>query len=122
MENTIIAIEALFFFVMGAVALAKPSFVTGVFGEPQISADMRNEVRAVYGGFGLAIAIVLLLAIFMVEIRDGVFITVGAALLGMAIGRIISFTIERPASKFPAIFMLLEFLLGGELIYLWWVP
>ena len=43
-----------------------------------------------YGGFGLAIAAVLVYASRAPEARTGVLITVGVALAGMAVGRVVS--------------------------------
>ncbi len=38
---------------MGIGATAKPTWVTARFGMPVLMRAGRNEVRAVYGGFGL---------------------------------------------------------------------
>jgi hypothetical protein len=43
---------------MGVVVLARPASVTQFFGIREIRPDMRNEVRAVYGGFVVVIAAV----------------------------------------------------------------
>ena len=119
MLNMIIVGESLFFFVMGLVALIKPSFVTCVFREPTIAADMRNEVRAVYGGFGLAMCLALALTLYLDELRAGILFTVSIALLGMAFGRLVSFFIESVDGKNPAIFLLVEIVLGSGLLYAW---
>ena len=117
MEFTIIIIEAAFFFAMGVVALIKPALVVQLFGESGIGADMRNEVRAVYGGFGIAIACTLVASIKLESIREGVYVTVAAALLGMAFGRIISRLIEKTSGPFPTIFLTVEVILASGLLY-----
>ena len=118
---SIVILESLFFFVMGSVALASPRFVTSLFGELEIGADMRNEVRAVYGGFGVAIGALLLVSMWMPGIQSGVLITVGVALLGMALGRFISFLIEPVEGKLPALFAVVEVFLGGALLLASWI-
>lgn len=105
---------------MGVVALLKPAFVTSIFGQPSIGADMRNEVRAVYGGFGVAISAVLLASLWLPGIQSGVLLTVGMALLGMAGGRLVSFLTEPTVGKFPLVFTVAEVLLGGALLFAYW--
>jgi len=91
-----IFINVIFFFVMGICSIVRPnSIVSFVELIPQ-TVNARNEVRAVYGGFGIAISALLVLAAYNENIRLGVLITVAGALLGMAFGRIISLFIERP--------------------------
>ena len=67
-------------------------------GEPA----SRSEVRAVYGGFGLAIAGVLVFAaIADGDLRKGILITVGAALAGMAFGRLAAAVLGDPTAFYP---------------------
>ena len=101
---------------MGIVALLSPARVTSYFGLHELTSAMRNEVRAVYGGFGIAISIVLLLATQQPELRDGIVVTVGIALLGMAGGRIIGFCIERAAPLYPMLFFFVELGLSASLL------
>jgi hypothetical protein len=62
----------------------------------------RSEVRAVYGGFGLAIAAVLAYAaVAGGDVREGILIAVGAALAGMAFGRIVSAVIDDRTAFYP---------------------
>ena len=58
-------------------------------------------MRAVYGGFGLAIAGVLALAAADPGLRDGILVTVAAALGGMAFGRLVSGVVDRPEAFYP---------------------
>ena len=45
---------------MGIGAIAKPTVVTAQFGILELTPASRNEVRAVYGGFGVFMALALL--------------------------------------------------------------
>lgn len=81
---------AVFFAGMGLYALAAPAAMLRPFGVTLGNATARSEVRAVYGGFGLAIAAALVYASRTTEVRTGVLVTVGAALAGMAVGRVLS--------------------------------
>lgn len=116
MEQAIVLVSALFFLVIGLVALAKPTIVTRCFGLAQIPLDMGNEVRAVYGGFGLAVAGALLASSYYPLYRPGLILGVAAALLGMAAGRLIGLVIDRRLGRFPALFLCTEILLGGLLL------
>ena len=120
MQISIIVIGSLFFSIMGIVALLSPTFVTGLFGEAEIGADMRNEVRAVYGGFGLAIGALLLLSLWFPGVQNGILLTVGVALLGMALGRLTSFLIEPAVGKFPLVFTFVEVLFGSTALFACW--
>jgi membrane associated rhomboid family serine protease len=75
---------------MGVYAMAAPARMLAPFDVVLGSAAARSEVRAVYGGFGLAIAAVLVVAITDPALRPGVLVTVAAALAGMALGRLAS--------------------------------
>ena len=100
-------INSLFFFAMGLAALVRPAFVVGFVDWEPSTANARNEVRAVYGGFGIAISLVLLLAASDPILRTGISIAVAAALLGMAGGRVISTLLERPG-RGPLLFIFVE--------------
>jgi uncharacterized protein (DUF697 family) len=85
----VIAVIAVFFLGMGVYALAAPAALVRPFGITLAESASRSEVRAVYGGFGLAIAAVLgYAAVADGEIRTGILIAVAAALAGMAFGRV----------------------------------
>jgi hypothetical protein len=66
------------------------------FGVTVDSADGRNEVRAVYGGFGVAVAGMLVYAAITPG-RGALWIpsVISLALLGMAAGRLISVVLDR---------------------------
>lgn len=105
--NIAVVIVALAFLGMGLVALVQPQQIGRYFDVRFDSVDGRNEVRAVYGGFGLAMALVLGLALQQPALRAGILLTVSIALGGMAAGRMISAFIERPG-RWPLIFGILE--------------
>jgi tellurite resistance protein TehA-like permease len=117
MADIFVYVNTLFFLGMGLTALVKPLSMTDFFSLGEIRSDMRNEVRAVYGGFGVAIAAALIAAMRIDSIREGVLLTVALALLGMASGRIVSFAVDRVAGAYPLLFMVVEMGLGGSLLY-----
>lgn len=80
--------------------------------------ESRNEVRAVYGGFGVAVAALLIVADDRAaDFRAGVMMAIAIALLGMAAGRVFSALMEPKALiGFPGIFMVLEGGLAGLLL------
>jgi hypothetical protein len=98
----VIAVIGVFFAGMGIYALAAPAAIIRPFGITLTEAASRSEVRAVYGGFGLAIAAVLAYAaVAGGDVRKGILITVAAALAGMAFGRIVSAVIDDRTAFYP---------------------
>jgi hypothetical protein len=99
---TVIGVIAVFFLGMGIYALAAPAALVRPFGITLGESASRSEVRAVYGGFGLAIAgVFVFAAIADGDIRKGILITVAAALAGMAFGRIVSAVIDERTAFYP---------------------
>ncbi|WP_433760752.1 DUF4345 domain-containing protein [Nocardia sp. CA-135398] len=97
--NTIVAV---FFLAMGVYALATPAALTRPFGIRLEQPEARYEVRAVYGGFGLAMAAMLAVAATQDgPLRTGIMITIGVALGGMALGRIISAVLDDRVAFYP---------------------
>ena len=107
---------ALAFALMGIGALVSPTVVTRQFGIPALTPDGRSEVRAVYGGFGLAIAGALVYAVVNTDLREGITLTVAIALLGMAAGRLVSAAFDRSLSKVAALYLVIEGVGGGLLL------
>ncbi|BBZ18066.1 DUF4345 family protein [Mycolicibacterium gadium] len=102
MTIAVIAVIGVFFAGMGCYALAVPDAIIRPFGIDLGSAAARSEVRAVYGGFGLAIAGVLgYAAVAEGAVRTGILITVGAALAGMAFGRLVSAVLDERTAFYP---------------------
>jgi hypothetical protein len=100
------------FLLMGVGALLKPVLVTGQFGVRELSAAGRNEIRAVYGGFGVTMAAVLTLSLLDPELRPGILISVALALGGMAVGRLISAAIDRQFDRAPLVYFIFESVLA----------
>lgn len=117
MTVAVIVVIALFFLGMGAYALAAPAALIRPFGVALESPTSRSEVRAVYGGFGLAIAAVLgYAAVRGGELQKGILITVGIALAGMAVGRIVSAIFDERTSFYPNwLYFVVEVVAGGAL-------
>ena len=110
--SALVLVPALFFAGMGLFAFAWPERVVGFFGTPNLTVDGRNEVRAVYGGFGVAVAALLFGALAAPELARGIEITVAIALLGMAFGRIVSRVIDGGAGRYPWLFLGVEIALA----------
>ncbi len=118
MEAVVIVVMIVFFAGMGVFALMRPADMIRPFGIALPDPTARAEVRAVYGGFGLAIAGVLTLAATGHPARDGILITVAAALGGMAFGRLVSGVADRPKAFYPNWFYFLVELVGAAAL-LW---
>jgi hypothetical protein len=93
-----------FFAGMGLMALVSPESITRIFGIPTLTNAGRNEVRAVYGGFGLAVAAMLVLALNDPTLRPGVLLAVAASVGGMAAGRLVAALVELPTAFYPSWF------------------
>jgi hypothetical protein len=101
-QTTIIVIAAVLFLGMGVYALIAPAALAKPFRIVVDAPESRSEIRAVYGGFGLAIAAVLAAAAFDAGgIRTGAVITVAAALAGMALGRLLSRLADKATAFYP---------------------
>lgn len=108
---------AAFFLGMGLLGLAAPGKLIAPFGIELGTATARTEVRAVYGGFGVATGVLLALAAFDVGgLRHGVTITVAVALAGMAFGRLVARITERPGAFYPSWFYLWVELVGAAML------
>lgn len=110
------------FAAMGAYALAAPARVPALFGVSVETVDGRSEVRAVYGGFGLAVAALLgVAAAGEGGAREGILVAVGFALAGMAAGRLVSALADRQASPYPVVtFLGIELVSGALLLAAAW--
>ncbi len=115
-DLALVAAAALFA-LMGLGALAAPDIVTRQFGAPPLTPAGRNEVRAVYGGFGVAMAALLLWTLRAPELREGVCLTLAVALFGMATGRLVSALIDRRIDRAPLFYLLLEIAAGAALLF-----
>ena len=117
MAVAVIGFIAVFFLGMGIYALAAPAALIRPFGITLGESASRAEVRAVYGGFGLAIAGVLVYAAVAIgDLRMGILITVAAALVGMAFGRLVSAVVDERTAFYPNWFYcIVEIIAGGAL-------
>lgn len=107
MLDALVYVVAAVFAAMGVYALVVPAGVLAIFGVRLEAPDGRNEVRAVYGGFGLAVAALLVFAAASPEPASaGVLLAMGVALAGMAAGRLVGIAVERPRSFYPVWFWL----------------
>ncbi|WP_280458574.1 DUF4345 domain-containing protein [Nocardia carnea] len=106
MVRTVVSTATGFFFTgMGLYALAAPARLGRPFGITADNPSARSQVRAVYGGFGLGVAAVLLWSATTTgEPGRGVVLAVAVALAGMAAGRAISRVLDAPAAFYPVWF------------------
>ena len=119
MALAVIVVAAVFFLGMGVYALAAPAKMIQVFGITLPERESRSEVRAVYGGFGLAVAGVLAFAaVHSSPVRTGIMITVGLALAGMAFGRIVSAVVDGLTSFYPNWFYCIVEIVGASALLL----
>lgn len=88
-----------FFFVMGTLALAAPARFARALGLDVLNRDGSNEVRGIYGGYGVAMAGCCAIAFVNPALRAGIVSAVAAALFGMVAGRIWSIAVDRGAGK-----------------------
>lgn len=118
MATTVIVVIGVFFLGMGLYALAAPAALTAPFNLSAQTPESRSEVRAVYGGFGIAMAGVLgAAALDAGDIRTGAVVTVGLALLGMAAGRLVSRLFDTSVRFYPIWFYFgVELVAGGLLL------
>lgn len=118
MAPVLIGIVALFFLGMGVYGLLAPAALVAPFGITLASAVARSEVRAVYGGFGVAMGVLLACAaVDLGGLRVGVALTTAVALAGMAFGRLIARIVERQPAFYPSSFYgCLELLAASALV------
>ena len=116
MVSLLIIVVAVFFLGMGIIALWRPALVLGLFGTAVTTSEGRSEVRAVYGGYGVAMGVLLTGSLAAPRFRSGILLCVAVAMLGMAIGRLISFGIDGRAGFYPLLFLGVEAALFASLL------
>jgi hypothetical protein len=108
---------AMFFLAMGIYALLAPAALARPFRITIDTPEARSEIRAVYGGFGIAVAAVLIVAALNVGgLRTGMVVTVAAALAGMALGRLLSRLADKPTPFYPIWFYFCVEAVGAALL------
>ncbi len=112
-----LGVAALGFAAMGLGSLFRPEQVLAQFGVSRLDIDGRNEVRGVYGGFGLAIAAILGVAAIDDAMRGGIALTVAVALVGMALGRVISAAIDKGITRIPIVYLVIELVGATALLH-----
>lgn len=119
MATVVIALVAVFFLGMGLLGLAAPAALVKPFGITLTGPEARTEVRAVYGGFGVAIAALLACAAADVgALRPGAVLAVAFALGGMAFGRLVAWIADRPTGFYPSWFYFwVELVAAGALVF-----
>ena len=114
----VILVGAAFFAGMGLLGLVAPAGLVRPFGIGVGSAEARTEVRAVYGGFGVAIAALLVVAFVDGDgIREGAVVAVAVALVGMAAGRLVGRVFDRPSAFYPIWFYFWVELIAAGLLW-----
>ncbi len=108
-------IVSAFFLWMGVTALLVPARVLAIFGTEVRTRDTRNEIRAVYGGFGVAVAGLLAFGQMRPDLGGGILIAIAVAVLGMAAGRVWSAIVDRGAGLFPWLFFGVEVAIAAGL-------
>lgn len=103
---------ALFFGAIGVSAMIRPRNLLKGFSIEANEPESRNEIRAVYGGFPLAVAALLILSLTRPDLSDGILIALATSSAGMAIGRIVSVLIDRKLGRDPAIYIVLELIVA----------
>lgn len=102
MTTILLIAVTMFFLAMGIYALLAPAALARPFRIIIDTPEARSEIRAVYGGFGIAVAAVLTVAALNVGgLRTGIVVTVAAALAGMALGRLLSRLADKPTPFYP---------------------
>jgi len=119
MVPIIAIVSALFFFIMGAAALRSPEFIMKFFDTYDLTPSLQNEIRAVYGGFGIAVAGLILFALIggNAQLSRGILFTLAFCVFGMAVGRLVSFLINRNTNIYPYLFVAIEFICAFAFCY-----
>lgn len=102
MRTAVLILVSVFFGGMGIYAFAAPARLARPFRLQVTSPLSRYEIRAVYGGFGIAMAAVMAwTATGDSALHRGAALTVGIALAGMALGRVVARFFDAPTAFYP---------------------
>lgn len=117
MAVAVVIAIGVFFLGMGVYALTAPSALVRPFGVSLTGSTARSEVRAVYGGFGVAMAAMLAVAATDISGHRLIIVTIAVALGGMAVGRLISAVIDSRTAFYPNWFYCLVELIAAGALY-----
>ena len=106
------ALAGLFYLALGLAALARPGTLLAGLGLAAEGVDARNEVRAIYGGFPLAVAGLVVWSMSGGAHAAGILLALAVTSLGMALGRLMSAVIDRRIGRLPTLFVAVELVLG----------
>jgi hypothetical protein len=115
-RDFLIVLVSAFWLWLGVMAFRHPRHLLRGFGIDTQTIDARNEVRGIYGGFPLAMSAILIGSLFAPHLKDGIAICIGAATLGMCLGRAISGIIDHKLGKLPKLFGAIELAIAAILI------
>ncbi|MFD0360913.1 DUF4345 family protein [Nocardia sp. GCM10030253] len=117
MRTGAIAGVGVLFCAMGVFAIAAPAALARPFDITVETPTSRSEIRAVYGGFGIAVAAILWWAASgNTDMHAGIVIGVGVSLAGMAFGRLLSRLFDTATSFYPIWFYFCVEALGAGLL------
>ena len=106
---------AAFFAWLASMAFLHPRGLLRGFGIEVEGLDGMNEIRAVYGGFPLIMALGLVLSLWRPDLRVAAPLAVAFAMVGMAAGRVVSAAVDQGAGKLPIAFLIIELGIAGAL-------
>jgi hypothetical protein len=115
MDMFIILLATIFFAGIGLVGFFAPNRVIRLFGSTP-HADMRNEIRTVYGGMCFAFALAGIASMAGIVPITWVASMFALVLLSNALGRSIGLVLER-SSKIVWLFLAIETLLGSGALF-----
>jgi hypothetical protein len=116
MSAAAIVTVATFMTAMGLLAIATPTRFLRFVGSETLGREGRNEVRAVYGGFGIMMGGILLFALQQTDYRSGILLCMGLALVGMSLGRVVSVILDRAITPMIVVGAVGEMVGGSVLI------
>lgn len=114
----ILVICTVFFAILGGIGIVAPQRIARYFGTTAPSRDQVSELRAVYGGVCLGLALLGILALGNISLLSSIQTqyVYGLLLLSMAGGRLIGAIIRLPTYR-SHVFLGIELVLGGVALY-----
>jgi len=83
--TTGVILSAIFFAAIGVTAMIRPHDLLEGFSIETTARDSRNEMRAVYGGFPLAVSGLLLFSLTRPGLSNGILVALAACSAAMAV-------------------------------------